>query len=208
MDCHKKGNKYKVKDSEEASDIFRIVLNMCQPSFLDWIDMSNAVTGIYYNGKEESVDKVKDPDNIQFIRFKNFRCGHDIILNKYLMQANKSWSDQNTEKLPFNNAECIGQSPDCLELANKDFDGYKHTYNNLNIHDNYEHYPALEYCIDYNNKFTDYECYLPAKGELKFLFDICPLVNYLLFNISGEKLYFSNQGHLSSTEYGNTGVWA
>jgi len=87
-----------------------------------------------------------------------------------------------------------------------DYDGYINTYNNINIENKqYMNYPAFKYCVSLNDKYPDYEVYLPAAGELHFIIDNIKIFNYILHEINSSII--ERGDYWSSTEENYDAAW-
>jgi len=103
----------------------------------------------------------------------------------------------------FDTSECAYTTND----AYNDYNGYEHTYNNLNIKNTeYNDYPAFKYCIDLSDDFDGYAGYLPAMGELKLLYDSRLLLQYIREHINGTGTDMDNL-YWSSTERFDLYAW-
>lgn len=219
LKCNKEtGQKYHIKNFNELIEIFKIIDKIPeQKNDLHWLQLSDILCLITYDNEEVSFDNADDYD-IKFIKIKNNITGHDIILHKDLLisgihndklEWNKTYVHQNF----FNNIDCISctkQPKLPLEEVKKivvyDYDGYINTYNNINIENKqYMNYPAFKYCVSLNDKYPDYEVYLPAAGELHFIIDNIKIFNYILHEINSSII--ERGDYWSSTEENYDAAW-
>ncbi|WQJ53313.1 MAG: hypothetical protein [Wendovervirus sonii] len=190
---------------------------------LNWIDMSDTVVIITKDDIEIPLNIFNKKTHIaKYIKIKNSICGHDIILSiieiqKYYQTYKYTLSIygyrwQIEKKLNFNKKDCF----EFIKDAINDYNGYEHTYHNINIdNSNYEqiikeNYPIFQQCIKLSTSEYPYRCYQPAMGELWFLYQNEKFLTYLLKKVGclGKLKIYNYIGWIcSSTEYNSDHIW-
>jgi len=155
-------------------------------------------------GIEISLDELDSLDTVEFINFKACEENgfHDTIIKADMLIAGCQWCTKSQImqlKRIFDNKECVN-----VEDAKNDFEGYNHTYNNINIVKNelnIYNYPAFDYCINDITHNNDYGCYLPAAGQLLFLLKYNDLLNSIIEYVGNDSfINLKNYKYWTSSE--------
>jgi len=224
-------------------DIFNDLVNIIQKDVkgytgikTQWADTSDFLSLILANGQEIPFEEYDENlHNVLFVKFKNTPCGHDIIIYaKYTIYDNTKyrnieirWKDgkqiyittDGLNEVTFNDTDCInkekyGSDKLAEDAAIIDYDGFEHTYNNIDIitkNRDYSQYPIFNKINDINRCIPlNYKCYLPSLGELYFLTKYPILINYILIKIQKKKPIFTKNDWfdiMSSTENDCYKIW-
>jgi len=185
---------YKISDIHELADIFYKLLTIKgitnKNANLKWVDTTGVVELILKSGKEVPLHTIYDKNknynesDINFIKINFINdCGHYLILNKNLFGLKSKEHHRWTDNINIYNLFDVSHFIKNLDDAKKDFNGWKHTYENRNIPiKEFENYPALDY-INSINIDSNYKAYIPAYGELHLMSTIEYLFNHILYKI-------------------------
>jgi len=122
-----------------------------------------------------------------------------------LISYSIAWCDNYINEDIFNDSECISDEINQLycdyyqENKLNDYDGYNHTYNNVNIKNgNYANYPAFKYCISKSE--GNYKGYLPAIDEFWFFVYNLEFINKLISRQLYPDMNWMNQKNVIDIE--------
>jgi len=213
------GIKYKVKNINE---LFRIWQKYGGENMADyykwgqmwhtlwsWIDTSDVLTYILASGNEISFD-MHDRQSVDFIKIKASDPQYDILIHRKLFISNERLKWSKGDKRNYDESASI----ETFIKAENDYDGWSHTYRNVNIYkngkNNFSTYPAYDYVNNLNHKNNTYipegyQAYVPSYAQLSLLNKYDTFIVYLLKHIS--KYDYKTITHRykpiwSSTEWG------
>jgi len=190
-------------------------IQKCLGIDLKMCDSSNILTLILNDNTEISLHQFTN-QTVKYIRIHaNKETNmHEIILSindisfkcTWLTSANMCTRISNN----FIDDDCINcnskfnEIPSSKKLLLADFDGVRHTYNNIDIiynDRNIKRYPALDYCREYCKNDANYYSYMPAYGEIAFLYKWNGLISEIQKYVNAQyPLYLEKYAWWTSTE--------